>query len=75
MKKRGLSMQPLLDLIQRIGRGMLKATDKDHALRGEYYGCRECHVTSNWVLIYEIRNEVLILRRTGTHSDVFKKRY
>lgn len=47
----------------------------DHPLVGNYAGCRECHIQSNWLLVYEISNEdlILYLTRTGTHSDLFKK--
>lgn len=45
----------------------------DHALSGDYSGHRECHITSDWLLIYKIRKNVslLSLTRTGTHSDLF----
>ena len=45
----------------------------DHNLSGDYIGCRECHITPDWLLIYEIKNNelVLCLTRTGTHSDLF----
>lgn len=48
---------------------------KDHILSGNYQGCRECHITPDWLLIYRVSEEelVLILTRTGTHSDLFKK--
>ena len=46
---------------------------KDHQLQGEYSGKRECHILPDWLLIYEIRNEELLLYliRTGSHSDLF----
>ena len=46
---------------------------RDHSLSGNFAGCRECHITPDWLLIYEIANEELILylTRTGTHSDLF----
>ncbi|MBQ3371743.1 MAG: type II toxin-antitoxin system YafQ family toxin [Oscillospiraceae bacterium] len=46
---------------------------RDHSLLGEYSGCRECHITPDWLLIYQIsRSElILYLTRTGTHSDLF----
>ena len=48
---------------------------EDHPLKGKFKGCRECHITSGWLLIYEIYNDALILylTRTGTHSDLFGK--
>lgn len=46
---------------------------RDHNLLGDYSGCRECHITPDWLLIYEISGDELILclTRTGTHSDLF----
>lgn len=51
----------------------LPAKYKDHNLIGNFKGCRECHITLDWLLIYEISNDelVLYLTRTGTHSDLF----
>ena len=46
---------------------------KDHALTGDWKGFRECHIQPDWLLIYEINNNELILylTRTGSHSDLF----
>lgn len=46
---------------------------RDHALAGDYVGFRECRITPDWLLIYEIKEQelVLCLTRTGTHSDLF----
>ncbi len=46
----------------------------DHLLSGNFEGCRECHIEPDWLLIYQIREEELILNltRTGTHSDLFR---
>lgn len=51
----------------------LPAKYKDHTLTGDYAGCRECHITPDWLLIYEIKDQELLLylTRTGTHSDLF----
>ena len=48
---------------------------KDHALTGNWIGHRECHILPNWLLIYYIEENVLVLTltRTGTHSDLFSK--
>lgn len=45
----------------------------DHNLTGNYTGCRECHITPDWLLIYEVDGNELILylTRTGSHSDLF----
>lgn len=46
---------------------------RDHALTGNYTGYRECHITPDWLLIYKISQNhlILTLTRTGTHSDLF----
>ncbi len=51
----------------------LEAQSNDHNLKGNYERHRECHITSDWMLIYRIINGNLYLDRTGTHSDLFKK--
>lgn len=45
----------------------------DHALKGEYLGHRECHITPDWLLIYKVEDDMitLSLTRTGSHSDLF----
>lgn len=45
----------------------------DHKLSGKYLGSRDCHIEPDWLLIYKISKNELILERTGTHSDLFKK--
>ena len=51
----------------------LPKTYNDHQLIGDYTGFRECHIAPDWLLIYEIDNDelLLLLTRTGTHSDLF----
>lgn len=46
---------------------------KDHPLRGDYEGFRECHIESDWLLIYQTYRDVLILTAvaTGSHQDLF----
>ena len=73
-QKRGYNMELLTEVIRLLASGeVLPEKNKDHALSGEYSGCRECHILPDWLLIYEIANEELILylTRTGTHSDLF----
>lgn len=45
----------------------------DHGLEGEYKGFRECHINPDWLLIYRVEDDelILVLSRTGTHSDLF----
>ena len=72
--RRGYDMSLLADVIRKLAAGKtLDARYEDHPLKGDYAHCRECHVTSDWLLIYEIEGDSLILylTRTGTHSDLF----
>lgn len=48
--------------------------NRDHMLTGDYKGLRECHITPDWLLIYERKEvlKILTLVRTGSHSDLFK---
>ena len=74
VKKRGFDISLLTEVIRKLARGgPLPQKNKDHQLSGDFVGCRECHITPDWLLIYEIDGEELILylTRTGTHSDLF----
>lgn len=64
----------LIDALIRnlINEHPLDARHKDHALSGEYEGCRECHIKPDWLLIYQIGNGIIVFERTGTHSDLFE---
>ena len=73
-KRRGYDLSLLSNVVDTLAMGRpLAEKYKDHSLLGNYKGCRECHITSDWILIYEIANNELILylTRTGTHSDLF----
>ncbi|MDM8214934.1 type II toxin-antitoxin system YafQ family toxin [Desulfovibrio piger] len=73
-QRRGYDMSLLADIIRKLASGeALPAKNRDHALSGNYAGCRECHITPDWLLIYEIEEQQLFLylTRTGTHSDLF----
>jgi mRNA interferase YafQ len=50
----------------------LDAIHRDHRLVGNYAGRRECHLESDWLLIYKTEEARIIFERTGTHSDLFK---
>lgn len=74
--KRGLKIQMLDDVITALALGeVLPEKNRDHALSGNWIGHRECHILPDWLLIYRIEDDVLILTltRTGTHSDLFGK--
>jgi len=74
-ERRGYKIDLLTAIIKKLAAGdVLDVNHKDHPLKGQYKGCRECHITPDWLLIYEIVNDTLILylTRTGTHSDLFE---
>ena len=72
--KRGYNMALLETVVECLASGqMLEKRYQDHLLTGEYGGFRECHITPDWLLVYQVRDTelVLFLSRTGTHSDLF----
>ena len=74
IQKRGYDSTLLKDVLNLLVNGkILPIKYKDHNLSGNFKGCRECHITPDWLLIYEISDDELILylTRTGTHSDLF----
>jgi len=74
IQKRGYDIKLLENIISILAKGdPLPEKYLDHPLKGNYRGCRECHITPGWLLIYEIVENTLVLylTRTGTHSDLF----
>lgn len=75
-KKQNKDLDKLFSVIEVLVRGeTLPPQYRDHDLSGNYKGTRECHVEPDWLLIYEIQDNVLVLMlyRLGTHSELFKK--
>lgn len=73
-RKQGKDIDKLFDVISMIADGeILDKKYRDHNLSGDYDGCRECHVEPDWLLIYEVVDNVLVLLiyRVGTHSELF----
>lgn len=74
VSKRGYNLALLTEVIKLLACGLpLPEKNKDHALSGDWSSYRECHITPDWLLIYRIDEDILILTltRTGTHSDLF----
>ena len=74
--KRHLAMDLLDDIIRKLASGeQLPEKNRDHALTGNWVGHRECHIQPDWLLVYRIENDLLVLTlvRTGTHSNLFGK--
>ena len=76
LKKRGYDLNLLENVIQTLlEEKLLPQKYRDHSLTGNYIGFRECHILPDWLLIYAIKRDKLVLTasRTGTHSDLFGK--
>lgn len=74
VKKRGYPIKVLEEVLDKLLAGEpLEEKYRDHALVGNFIGFRECHIQPDWLLIYSIENDKLILTasRTGTHADLF----
>lgn len=74
--KRHFKKELLQEVVSLLAEGKtLPEKYHDHALVGNYSNHRECHITNDWLLIYQLYNDILVLEltRTGTHSDLFKK--
>ncbi|MBP5590880.1 type II toxin-antitoxin system YafQ family toxin [bacterium] len=72
--KRGCDIPKLKKVISMLADGeKLPQKYSDHALKGVFSGYRECHIEPDWLLIYKISEDVLVLSlyRTGSHSDLF----
>lgn len=72
--KRNLNIEALHEIVDLLAEGKpLPERNKDHSLTGNWGGHRECHIAPDWLLIYRVENDVLVLTltRTGTHSDLY----
>ncbi len=75
IKKRGYDVKLLGEVLKLLQEQKpLPERYRDHSLSGDWTGCRECHITPDWLLVYEVREKELLLylTRTGTHSDIFR---
>jgi len=71
-QRRGKDLSKLRELILLLAEGQpLPPRYKDHPLSGDWKHYRDCHIESDWLLIYKIEGDDLYLVRTGTHSDLF----
>lgn len=73
IKKRGYNIDLMQQVVNKLQDGeQLEPKYKDHLLTGNWNGYRECHILPDWLLIYRVYDEklLLVLTRTGTHSDL-----
>jgi len=71
--KRGKNLKKLetiMDML--VNEKVLERRYREHILVGQYQSRKECHIESDWLLIYKIENGCIIFERTGTHADLFK---
>lgn len=76
MKRRGKDLDKLVNVLSLLANGnSLPVQYKDHALTGNLQGFRECHIEPDWLLMYQIHEDTLILSATatGSHADLFGK--
>ena len=74
-KKQKKDLNKLFEVVSILASGgVLDERYHDHDLSGKFKGTRECHVEPDWLLVYEIRNDVLVLMlyRVGSHAELFK---
>ena len=70
--RKGKNQQKLLEVIELLlSENPLPEKNKDHPLKGNWKGRRDCHIEPDWVLIYKISKDELLLERTRTLSDLF----
>lgn len=70
--KRGMDIKILKETIKMLMDGQtLPESCKDHFLSGNWSGYKECHIKPDWLLVYDIDENVITLYRTGSHSDIF----
>lgn len=74
-KKQGRNTDKLLRIIEQLANGEpLEAKYRDHDLSGDYQGWLECHIEPDWLLVYKLLDDVLVLllNRIGSHSELFR---
>ena len=74
MRKRGKDIAKLDALMMKLLRGeALDTKYRDHILQGNFKNRRECHVESDWLLVYKLnpQEKEIIFERTGSHADIF----
>ena len=71
-KRRGNDIEELIAVVELLAEtGTLPPGYRPHRLSGEWKGVWECHIEPDWLLIYDVTPDEVLLIRTGTHSDLF----
>ncbi len=73
MRKRGKNLEKIKIVIRSlVAEEKLDLIHRDHKLLGKWQGRKECHIESDWLLVYKYEENRVIFERTGTHSDLFR---
>lgn len=71
-RRRGKDIEELITVVELLAEeGGLPPAYRPHRLSGEWSGVWECHIEPDWLLIYVVTEEEVLLIRTGTHDDLF----
>jgi mRNA interferase YafQ len=71
--KGGKDIEKLIKAVEILAEGQILPSEyKDHPLSGKYKGMCDCHIEPDWILIYGMEENELVLYRTGSHSDLFR---
>jgi len=69
----GKDIEKLLAAVEILAEGKILPLEyRDHSLKGQYKEKRDCHIEPDWLLIYSVEGDDLVLYRTGSHSELFK---
>jgi len=72
IKKSGKNILKLQEVVDKLFHDkILESKYRDHVLTGNYHGYKECHIESDWLLIYQSSTTELVLVRTGSHAELF----
>ena len=73
VQKRGKNLDKLKIIVRTLlAEETLDPIHRDHKLIGNWQGRRECHIESDWLVIYKMESDRIIFERTGTHSDLYR---
>ena len=73
IKKQNKDLGKFRVLIEKLSVGeKLDSFYKDHLMSGRWKKHRNCFIEPDWILIYRMTKEDLILERMGSHSELFK---
>lgn len=76
IQKQGKDVNRLLKIVDILAAEQpLAPKYRDHVMTGDFIGHRECHIEPDWLLVYKVEQDALLLTltRTGSHSDRFRK--